>query len=68
MSKNAYEYRTINGMKKRVHRHIVEENLGRALELGEHVYHMNGDSTDNRIENLVVIKKNYSIENKETIC
>jgi hypothetical protein len=37
----------------------MEEHLGRTLEHYEHVYHINGDSRDNRIENLIVIKKNY---------
>lgn len=37
----------------------MEDHLGRSLEPWEHVYHMNGDSSDNRIENLVLIKKNY---------
>jgi hypothetical protein len=52
-----YQYVTINGKKNRVHRHIMEEKLGRSLESNEHVYHLNGDSRDNRIENLVLIKK-----------
>jgi len=57
MSKNFYQHKTINGMKKRIHRHIMEEHLGRLLEPNEHVYHVNGDSKDNRIENLIVIVK-----------
>ena len=52
-----YPYKTINGIKKREHRHIMEEHLGRALEEHEHIYHINGDSLDNRIENLVIIPK-----------
>lgn len=59
MSKNFYPHKTINGVKKTVHRHVMEEHLGRPLEHHEHVYHLNGDSRDNRIENLVVINKNY---------
>lgn len=58
MSKNQYPYQTINGIKNRIHRHIMEEHLGRPLEPNEHVYHINGDPKDNRIENLIVIKKN----------
>ncbi len=57
MSRNKYAYKTINGNKKRIHRHIMEEILGRILESNEHVYHLNGDSGDNSIENLVVIVK-----------
>lgn len=57
MSRNKYQYKTIDGKKKRLHRHIMEERLGRVLESFEHVYHLNGDSEDNSIENLVVIVK-----------
>ena len=35
----------------------MEEHLGRLLENCEHVYHLNGDPKDNRIENLIIIKK-----------
>ena len=59
MSDNSYFHKTIKGIKKTVHRHVMEEHLGRLLESHEHVYHMNGDSKDNRIENLVVIVKKY---------
>ena len=57
MSKYAYPHKTINGVKKRLHRHIMEEHIGRPLESYEHVYHINGDYLDNRIDNLVVIVK-----------
>ncbi len=61
MSKNVYPHKTINGIKKRLHRHVMEDHLGRMLEPNEHVYHLNGDPNDNSIENLVVIvKKQYS--------
>jgi len=59
MSKTKYEHKTINGIKKTIHRHVMEEYLQRPLESHEHVYHLNGDSRDNRIENLAVIKKKY---------
>lgn len=68
MSKNSYPHKTINGVKKRLHRHIMEEHLGRMLEPNEHVYHLNGDSKDNSIENLVVIKKNsYTVTLKSKV-
>jgi hypothetical protein len=37
------------------HRFVVEEHLGRKLTTKEHVHHINGDRTDNRLENLEVI-------------
>jgi len=59
MSKTSYPHKTVNGIKKTVHRHIMEEYIGRPLESHEHVYHLNGEPLDNRLENLVVIIKNY---------
>jgi hypothetical protein len=35
----------------------MEDHLKRELEPHEHVYHLNGDSKDNRIENLIIITK-----------
>jgi hypothetical protein len=57
MSNNKYAYKRVNGKKSYLHRHIMQEHLGRLLENHEHVYHLNGDPMDNRIENLVVISK-----------
>jgi len=57
MSRNRYISRTINGIKIREHRFVMQDSLGRILEPFEHVYHLNGDPKDNRIENLVIINK-----------
>jgi HNH endonuclease len=59
MKRNFYTHKTINGIKKTVHRHVMQEHLGRELESHEHVYHVNGDPKDNRIENLIMITKKY---------
>lgn len=54
-------YRTIKGKKDRYHRHLMEEVLGRQLTSEEHVFHINGNPLDNRIENLVIITKKRKI-------
>ncbi len=57
LKKPNYPTKTIRGVKKRMHLHVMEEHLGRTLDKYEHVYHLNGDKKDYTIENLVVIKK-----------
>jgi hypothetical protein len=57
MGRRQGPHKTINGKKQRIHRHIMEEHLGRPLERYEHVYHINGNPLDSRLENLVLITR-----------
>lgn len=45
------------------HRLVMEEKLGRILDKKELVHHKNGDSLDNRPENLEVVSKSQHVKN-----
>lgn len=53
----AYRYKTtkVNGKTKLLHRHLMEQKLGRRLQRNEHVHHKNEKPHDNRMSNLVLM-------------
>lgn len=49
--------KTAPGVWKYLHRHIVEQKIGRVLKKEEEVHHINFDSSDNNIDNLIVLSR-----------
>lgn len=49
---NGYMVVKKNNVVIRIHRQVMEEQLGRVLLPGENIHHINGIRDDNRIENL----------------
>jgi len=52
MSRYPYKRLKINGRCIDRHRYVMEQHLGRKLRSDEIIHHINGDPTDDRIENL----------------
>jgi len=62
---HGYKLITVDGKQVREHRVIMENHIGRKLKPYPHeiVHHINGNRTDNRIENLVIINQSSHMKN-----
>lgn len=54
---NSYKTVQVNKKQVRLHRHLMENHLGRKLDVNELIHHINGDIFDNSIENLEIVTR-----------
>ena len=47
----------INGKRKQLHRHILEQHLNHSLTINEIVHHKDGNIKNNNIENLEIMSR-----------
>lgn len=52
---SGYIWIWVNDQKVLEHRFVMEQYLGRELARTEHIHHINGNQTDNRVENLQLV-------------
>ena len=55
ISLNGYRYIVYHGKRILLHRHLMEQKLGRKLKTKEIVHHINHDKLDNRLSNLQLV-------------
>lgn len=60
--KNGYRQYKEKGTRAYEHRMVAESKIGRKLQKGEHVHHINGDKLDNRPENLMVLSASEHVK------
>lgn len=66
-----YKYKLIKRGGKTIleHRHVVENHLNRKLKKGEQVHHIDGNTLNNRIENLEILTPaNHYKRHREVIA